>query len=555
VVKHNRARRIVDLLPGPVAAASQRSADDGRAATESGVSGARRICVRPNLEDSMHEVLKRLGLDEVNPGAACGGWIQTRGREVASINPTTGEELARVRLASVEDYETIVARTTEVFTRWRSLPAPKRGELLRQVGNALRAHKADLGALISLEVGKVRSEGEGEVQESIDMADLAVGMSRQLCGLTMHSERGSHRMYEQWHPLGLVGVITAFNFPNAVWAWNAMVAAAAGDVVLWKPSLKAPLTAIATHRICDEVMQQHGWGGVFSLIIGDDAGVGETMIRDRRIPLISATGSCRMGRHVGQVVAGRLGRSLLELGGNNAIIVHHDADLELAVRGVAFGALGTTGQRCTTTRRLFLHEDIAEAFTERLKKAYASVPIGDPLQPGVLVGPMIDADAVAMFEHAVAAATAQGAELLVGGKRIDRPGFFVQPTLFRAAHDLPIVQEETFAPILYVTTYRDLDDAIAWQNGVDQGLSSSIFTDSFRASERFLSAGGSDCGIANVNIGTSGAEIGGAFGGEKDTGGGREAGSDSWKAYMRRQTCTLNWGNELPLAQGVSFDV
>jgi aldehyde dehydrogenase (NAD+) len=362
-------------------------------------------------------------------------------------------------------------------------------------------------------------------------------------------------MYEQWHPLGIIGVITAFNFPNAVWAWNALVAAAAGDVVLWKPSLKAPLTAIATFRICDDVMRRNGWGGVFSLIIGDDADVGETLINDRRVPLISATGSCNMGRHVGKVVAGRLGRSLLELGGNNAIIVHKDADFELAIRGVAFGAMGTSGQRCTSTRRLFLHDDIAEAFIERLVKAYASVPIGDPLESGVLVGPLIDEDAVQGFERAVVAAQAQGAELLVGGARVDRPGFFVQPTVFKADPSLPIVREETFAPILYVSTYSQLSDAIHGQNDVDQGLSSAIFTDSFRAAERFLSAGGSDCGIANVNIGTSGAEIGGAFGGEKDTGGGREAGSDSWKAYMRRQTCTLNWGTDLPLAQGVTFDV
>jgi aldehyde dehydrogenase (NAD+) len=503
----------------------------------------------------MHDVLKRLGIKAVNSGAAIDGWMETTGREVASINPTTGEELARVRMASVEDYEAIIGRTSDVYKRWRMLPAPQRGEVIRQVGEALREHKDDLGALISLEVGKVLSEGLGEVQESIDMADLAVGMSRQLCGQTMHSERASHRMYEQWHPLGICGVITAFNFPNAVWAWNAMVAAIAGDVVLWKPSQKAMLTAIATHKVCDDVMQKLGWGGVFSLIIGDDADVGETLINDRRVPLISATGSCRMGRHVGQTVAKRLGRSLLELGGNNAIIVHKDADLELALRGVAFGAMGTSGQRCTTTRRLFLHEDIAEAFTSRLVRAYKTVPIGDPLDQGVLVGPLIDEDSVQMFEHAVAAAKAQGAELLAGGERVDRAGSFVQPTLFRAAHDLPIVQDETFAPILYISTYRDLNEAISWQNEVVQGLSSAVFTDSFRVAERFLSHEGSDCGIANVNIGTSGAEIGGAFGGEKDTGGGREAGSDSWKAYMRRQTCTLNWGTDLPLAQGVTFDV
>ena len=503
----------------------------------------------------MHEVLVRLGLTQVNDGAAFDGFMATKGRVVDSINPATGEVLASVRLASAEDYETIVSRSQEVFARWRMLPAPKRGEIVREIANELRVHKADLGALVTMEVGKLRSEGEGEVQESIDMGDYAVGMSRQLFGQAMHSERPFHRMYEQWHPLGIVGVITAFNFPNAVWAWNAMVAAVCGDVVIWKPSLKAPLTAIATHRICETVLARHGWGGVFSLIIGDDADVGTAMVNDRRVPLISATGSCRMGRIIGPAVAQRLGRSLLELGGNNAVIVHKDADQALALRAVAFGAMGTTGQRCTSTRRVILHEDIAEAFVAKLVKAYASVTIGDPLEDGVLVGPLIDEDAVQMYERAVAAAKAQGAELLVGGERVPGPGFFVKPTVFRAAADLPIVLDETFAPILYVSTYTDLDEAIAIQNSVDQGLSSAIFTQSFMASERFLSHAGSDCGIANVNIGTSGAEIGGAFGGEKDTGGGREAGSDSWKAYMRRQTCTLNWGTDLPLAQGVKFDI
>jgi aldehyde dehydrogenase (NAD+) len=458
-------------------------------------------------------------------------------------------------LASRDDYERVITEAHRVFLEWRHVPAPKRGEIVREVGEALRAHKEDLGALVSLEVGKIRSEGLGEVQESIDMADLAVGMSRQLFGLSMHSERSHHRMTEQWHPLGVVGIITAFNFPNAVWAWNAMVAAVCGDTMIWKPSLKAPLTAVATHHICDAVFQRHGWGGVLNLIIGEDKVVGEALIRDRRVPLISATGSTRMGRHVASVVASRLGRSLLELGGNNAIIVHHDADLDLALRGVVFGACGTAGQRCTTTRRLFLHEDIAGPFVERLKAAYRTLKVGDPLEGGVLVGPLIDEDAVAMFERAIGAIQAQGGEILVGGQRRSGPGCFVEPTLVRADPSMPIVREETFAPILYVFTYRDLDDAIRMQNDVDQGLSSAIFTDGFRAAETFLSAGGSDCGIANVNIGTSGAEIGGAFGGEKDTGGGREAGSDSWKLYMRRQTCTMNWGRDLPLAQGVTFDL
>lgn len=504
----------------------------------------------------MNDVLARLGLLAENPGAAgASGFINTRGPAVVSANPATGAALASVRLAGREDYETVVSDAARAFAEWRMLPAPQRGELVRRMGEALRAHKDDLGALVSLEVGKIKSEGLGEVQESIDMADLAVGMSRQLYGLAMHSERPKHRMYEQWHPLGVVGVITAFNFPNAVWAWNAMVALVAGDAVVWKPSLKAPLTAIATHRICDAVLQDAGWGGVLGLVIGDDKVVGEALIRDRRVPLISATGSTRMGRHVNSVVAARLGRCLLELGGNNAILVHRDADLDLALRGVAFGACGTAGQRCTSTRRLYVHEDIAEAFIERLVAAYGTLPIGDPLHDGVLVGPLIDEDAVVMYERAIARIREEGGEILCGGERIRGPGHFVQPTLVRAPTSLPMAREETFAPILYVFTYRDLDEAIALNNDVDQGLSSSIFTDSFRAAESFLSARGSDCGIANVNIGTSGAEIGGAFGGEKDTGGGREAGSDAWKVYMRRQTCTLNWSPDLPLAQGVKFDV
>jgi aldehyde dehydrogenase (NAD+) len=504
----------------------------------------------------VNDVLSRLGLTDVNPGAAgASGFLDTRGPLVASHNPATGQVLAQVRLAERADYDHVIADASRAFAEWRMLPAPKRGELIRQMGEALRAHKDDLGALVSLEVGKIRSEGLGEVQESIDMADLAVGMSRQLFGLSMHSERPGHRMYEQWHPLGVVGVITAFNFPNAVWAWNALVALAAGDSVVWKPSLKAPLTAIATHRICDDVLQRAGWGGVLGLVIGEDKVVGEAMIRDRRVPLVSATGSTRMGRHVGSVVAARLGRCLLELGGNNAIVVERDADLDLALRGVVFGACGTAGQRCTSTRRLFLHEDIAEGFLERLVAAYRSLRIGDPLADGTLVGPLIDADAVSTFERAIAQIREEGGEILVGGERIDGPGSFVRPTIVRAPIGLPMAKEETFAPILYVFTYRDLDEAIAAQNDVDQGLSSAIFTDSFRSAETFLSARGSDCGIANVNIGTSGAEIGGAFGGEKDTGGGREAGSDSWKAYMRRQTCTLNFSRDLPLAQGVTFDV
>ena len=503
----------------------------------------------------MNEILQRLGLDEVNAGAWAGAPLKTSGGLASSTNPTTGEVLASVQLATRDEYEVVVKAAVDAFPRWRMLPAPKRGEIVREIGEALRAHKDDLGALVSLEVGKILSEGLGEVQESIDMADFAVGLSRQLYGLAMHSERSRHRMYEQWHPLGPVGVITAFNFPNAVWAWNALVALVCGDTVIWKPSVKASLTAIATHRICAEVLKKHGFEGVLGLVIGEDAEVGEALIHDTRVPLISATGSTRMGRHVNQVVAGRLGRCLLELGGNNAIIVEPSADLDLALRGILFGAVGTAGQRCTTTRRLFLHESIADALTDKLVAAYQQVRVGDPLDESTLMGPLIDDDAVSQFEAAVAEAQAQGGELLVGGARIDRAGSFVQPTVIRAQPDMPICQHETFAPILYVFRYAELSEAIAYQNDVPQGLSSAIFTDSFRSVERFLSHEGSDCGIANVNIGTSGAEIGGAFGGEKETGGGREAGSDAWKAYMRRQTCTLNFSPELPLAQGVTFDL
>lgn len=473
--------------------------------------------------------------------------------------PSTLESLTALRLDDAESYERTAARAAEAFKTWRLVPAPVRGQVVRAIGDELRRHKDALGALMSLEVGKIRSEGLGEVQETIDMADFAVGLSRQLYGLTMPSERPEHRMMEQWHPLGPVGVITAFNFPNAVWGWNAMLAAVCGDVVVWKPSLLAPLTAIATHRICSRVAEAMGHKDVFHLVIGRDDVVGERLIADRRMRLISATGSCRMGRHVGQVVASRLGRCLLELGGNNAVIVEPDANLDLALKGVLFGAVGTAGQRCTTTRRLIIHESVAEAFVNRLASAYAQVRIGDPLAEGTLVGPLISAAAVTGFETAVAAAKSQGGEVIVGGSRA-RPtgleGHFVQPTIIRApaTNALPIAHEETFAPILYVFTYRTLDQAIAMHNGVDQGLSSSIFTGSVRAAERFVSASGSDCGLAYVNLGTSGAEIGGAFGGEKDTGGGREAGSDSWKWYMRRQTAAINASHSFTLAQGIRFE-
>jgi len=503
----------------------------------------------------------RLGLDR----DARVSLTQRQGPQWAMTeNPSTGQPLAWVRLDEAADFERQASEAVASFKAWRTVPAPSRGLVVRAIGDAFRRHKADLGELISLEVGKIRSEGQGEIQEIVDIADFAVGLSRQLPGLTLPSERAGHRLIEQWLPLGVVGVISAFNFPAAVWAWNACLAAVAGDVTIWKPSLLAPLTAIACNRIADEVATSMGHPGVFRLVIGTDQEVGERMIADRRLPLISATGSCRMGRRVGQVVAQRLGRSLLELGGNNACIVHEDADLDLALASTVFGAVGTAGQRCTTTRRLFVHEKVAPAFIARLEKAYRSLStrIGDPRDEATLIGPLINAQAVKQFEHAVSAARQQGGRVLVGGGRAttNALGHFVEPTLIVApdapGSALPIADEETFAPILYVFTYRSLDDAIERQNAVDQGLSSSIFTESMRVSERFLSpaGNGSDCGIANVNCGTSGAEIGGAFGGEKDTGGGRESGSDSWKAYMRRQTCTINFSGKLELAQGIRFE-
>ncbi len=510
---------------------------------------------KPAPASSPLDFLDELGVRGTSPGASSGAWIETRGETIASFSPVDGSEIGRVRLAEAADYEAVLTKAIAAFETWRIVPAPRRGEIVRLLGEEFRRVKAPLGALISWEMGKIRSEGEGEVQEIIDIADFAVGLSRQLYGLSMHSERPGHRMFEQWHPLGVVGVITAFNFPGAVWAWNAMLAAVCGDVTLWKPSLKTPLTAIAIQRLCDRVTKEHGCAGIFDLVIGRDAVVGETIIADRRIPLISATGSCRMGRHVGEVVARRVGRALLELGGNNAIVVTENADLEMALRGILFGAVGTAGQRCTSTRRVFAHRSVAGELVERLRKAYASVRIGNPLEEGVLMGPLVDADAVAGYERAIETIREQGGTIVTGGRRIAGPGFFVEPTLVKAHDGMAIVKEETFAPILYVFEYDDLDDAIRRQNDVPQGLSSAIFTRDLLQAERFLSAAGSDCGIANVNIGTSGAEIGGAFGGEKETGGGREAGSDSWKAYMRRQTCTVNGTKSLPLAQGVKFDV
>lgn len=504
----------------------------------------------------MRDFLKELGLSGVNSGAFAAGWIEKpSGGELTSLSPTDNEPIAKVLQASEADYEAIVGAAVERFTSWRMVPAPLRGEIVRQLGEELRKYKRPLGKLISLEMGKTLSEGEGEVQEAIDIADFAVGLSRQLYGSTMHSERPQHRMYEQWHPLGVVGIVTAFNFPVAVWAWNAMIAAVCGDTMVWKPSSKTPLCAVAVQHICQRVMKRNDVEGVFTLVIGKGSTIGERLIQDRRLPLISATGSCKMGKRIGEVVAGRFGRTILELGGNNAILVEADADLDMTLRAVLFGAVGTAGQRCTSTRRLLLHRSIADTFLERLLRAYKSIPAGDPLDEKTLLGPLVDEGAVDDMMAALAQARSQGGEILCGGKRIDRPGCFVEPTIVRARADMPIVQEETFAPILYVIEYDNLEQGIDLQNGVRQGLSSSIFTNNLLSAESFLSHRGSDCGIANVNIGTSGAEIGGAFGGEKETGGGREAGSDSWKAYMRRQTNTLNWGRELPLAQGVHFDI
>lgn len=504
---------------------------------------------------SIAPLLAELGLASENDGAFDGSWITTRGERIESINPATGEAIAAVRFATADDYERVLAASQAAFETWRTWPAPKRGEIVRQLGDELRRFKEPLGRLVSLEVGKVYSEGQGEVQEMIDMCDLAVGMSRQLFGLTMHSERPQHRMYEQWHPLGVNGIITAFNFPVAVWAWNAAVAAICGNSMIWKPSEEAPLTALATTRIAQRVLEKNGAPAIFNLAVCGRSGFAEKLVADRRVPLISATGSVRMGREVGKVVADRLGRSLLELGGNNAIVVMEDADLDLTLRAVLFAAVGTAGQRCTTTRRLFLHKSIAAEMKRKLVAAYGSISIGDPLDAKTLMGPLINQRAVDNMMHALETAKSQGGRVLVGGKRLDRPGFYVEPTLVEATPHMPITCEETFAPILYLFEFDNLDDVIAIHNSVPQGLSSAIFTLNMRTAERFLSATGSDCGIANVNIGTSGAEIGGAFGGEKETGGGREAGSDSWKAYMRRQTCTINWGTSLPLAQGVEFNV
>jgi len=501
-------------------------------------------------------LLKRLGLSASNPGAWSGsdGW--SAGRSVPLIevhNPATGARIADVRAADREDYERVMRAAVAAAGEWRLVPAPKRGELVRLIGEELRRCKQDLGTLVSVENGKILAEGLGEVQEMIDIADFAVGQSRMLYGLTMHSERSQHRMFEQWHPLGVVGIISAFNFPVAVWSWNAFLAAVCGDACVWKPSPKTPLCALAVQQLCNRVLQSQRVPAVFQLFIDAGTELATQLVDDRRVALLSFTGSTAVGRRVGERVAARLGKSLLELGGNNAIIVDETANLDLAVPAIVFGAVGTAGQRCTTTRRVFVHEARRAELERRLVHAYGQVRIGDPLAPSTLMGPLIDSQAVQRFEAAIAAARGMGGEILHGGRVLERAGHFVEPTIVRAANEWPIVQAETFAPILYVIPVASLAQAIEQQNSVSQGLSSALFTDSLQHAELYLSAVGSDCGIANVNIGTSGAEIGGAFGGEKDTGGGRESGSDAWRAYMRRQTNTINWSRSLPLAQGIEF--
>ena len=507
--------------------------------------------------DFMHN----LGLGDLNSGASSGNeWLKGTGALTESKTPVDGSVIAQIQNASLEDYEKVMAGAQKAFREWRRVPAPQRGEIVRQIGNSVREAKDDLGKLISWEMGKIYQEGLGEVQEMIDICDFTVGLSRQLYGFTMHSERQGHRMYDQYHPLGIVGIITAFNFPVAVWSWNAMVAAVCGDVSIWKPSPKTPLCSIALQRILGKVMHENGVPeGVFNLVIGTNEEIAETLVNDTRVPLISATGSTRMGKQVAGKVASRLGRSIFELGGNNAIIVTESADLKIAIPGIVFGSVGTCGQRCTTTRRLIIHESIYRKVKEKLVQAYTQLEnrVGDPLDPDTLIGPMIDKTAVNNFQNALDAIREQGGEIIYGGEILT--GFpselYVRPALADVENHWPIVQEETFAPLLYLIKYKDFDEALSLQNDVPQGLSSAIFTRDFQESEKFLSQEGSDCGLANVNIGTSGAEIGGAFGGEKDTGGGRESGSDAWKSYMRRQTNTINYSSDLPLAQGVNFDI
>lgn len=504
----------------------------------------------------MHDFLKRLGIEDTNSGVYADRRLEGKGAEVVSYSPIDGKAIATVRCADKDEYEQVMQAQLAAFAKWRTVPAPQRGQVMRDIGEKLREHKDDLGRLITLEMGKIYQEGLGEVQEVIDIIDFAVGLSRQLYGYTMHSERPGHRMYDQYHPLGVVGVITAFNFPVAVHGWNAILASVCGDAVLWKPSLKTPLCAIAVQNLCAPILEAHGHAGLWGLVMGPDDVIGETMVNDPRIPLVSATGSTRMGKIVAAKVAARLGKTILELGGNNAIILAPSADLDIAIPGIVFGSVGTAGQRCTTTRRLIVHESMVDDICGRLVKAYGQVRIGDPLDESTLMGPLIDEDAVGGMQAALEKARAEGGEVLCGGERVDRDGFYVTPAIVKAQNHYEIVQHETFAPILYVIPYSgEATEAIGLQNGVPQGLSSSIFTRDLLEAEAFLGHAGSDCGIANVNIGTSGAEIGGAFGGEKETGGGRESGSDAWKAYMRRQTNTINYSTELPLAQGIKFEL
>ena len=504
------------------------------------------------------DFLKTLGIETENYGACAGPgqWSKTRSEgQIESYNPGNAELISSVYQCDTEDYESVVNQSLEAFNEWRKVPAPERGQLVRQMGNALRDYKDPLGSLVSLEMGKIKQEGDGEVQEMIDIADFAVGQSRMLYGKTMHSERKDHRMYEQWHPLGITGVITAFNFPVAVWSWNAFIAAICGNTTLWKPSSSTPLCAVAIQNICNEVLAIKDVPNIFSVVIGRGSTIGETLINDPRVSLVSFTGSTKMGRHVSETVSKRFGKTILELGGNNCIIVDETADMEMVVPAVVFGAVGTAGQRCTSTRRVIIHSTRYKELKELLVNAYQQVIIGDPLRDGTLMGPLVNENAVQDYTHAIERAKTSGGEILYGGAAIDGKGYYVTPTIIKAENNWDIVQEETFAPILYLMTFDTLDEAIHMHNDVPQGLSSAMFTLNVRHAEHFLSSVGSDCGIANINIGTSGAEIGGAFGGEKETGGGRESGSDSWKQYMRRQTNTINWGTDLPLAQGIEFDI
>ena len=504
----------------------------------------------------MNKILQQLSINNENHGSCIGGgdWSSTTSEGIIkSINPSNGETIASVYKCSESDYEKVLFESNKAFKEWRKVPAPIRGQLIFEMGNELRKNKDALGSLVSLEMGKIKAEGDGEVQEMIDIADFSVGLSRQLYGLTMHSERPDHRMYEQWHPLGNVGIISSVNFPVAVWAWNSFIAAVCGNISIWKPSSKTPLTAIAVQNICNKVLEDHGYKGIFNLIIGSGSIIGDKLVNDRRVSLISATGSTRMGIDIAQKVAKRLGKTILELGGNNAIIVDETASIDLVVPAIVFGAVGTAGQRCTSTRRIIAHKSLIDSLSEKLVNAYKQVNIGDPLDNKTLMGPLIDKTATDDYLDAIKSALDEGGELLCGGKIIENNGFFVEPTIIKVKSDFNIIKEETFAPILYVMEYNNLNEALDIHNNVPQGLSSAIFTNNIKNSEMFLSARGSDCGIANVNIGTSGAEIGGAFGGEKETGGGRESGSDAWKAYMRRQTNTINWSDDLPLAQGIKF--